>query len=165
MAVYTVFEPPLEDDDAARRATKFAFVRDGFTWGAFIFDILWMLWHRLWLVAFLFAVVFGAMAAIASTARLPTGVMFVIWLLVKFLIGLEAATLRRWTLQRRRWRELGSVVADNLQTAERRFFDHWVGAQVLTGAVSFRAPTQTYAQAADTGHDIIGLFPQPGGPR
>ena len=38
----------------------------------------------------------------------------------------EAATLRRFTLGRRRWRNVGIVVGDDMETAERRFFDAWV---------------------------------------
>ena len=51
MPVYTVHEPPPRDsDDAADAADRFVFVRDGFSFWAFLFAPLWMLWHRLWLV-------------------------------------------------------------------------------------------------------------------
>ena len=34
--------------------------------------------------------------------------------------------MRRWTLARRGWKNLGVVVGDDLEAAERRFFDAWV---------------------------------------
>ena len=42
------------------------------------------------------------------------------------LIGFEAGTLRRFTLRRRGYRNIGIVVGDDLELAERRFFDAWV---------------------------------------
>lgn len=166
MAVYAVFEPPQRDRDMDAHAARFAFVRDGFSWGAFIFGIVWMLWHRLWLVSALFVIVLAALAVAASTAHLPAGLAFAIWFLIKLLVGLEASTLRRWTLERRKWRDLGIVVANNAQTAERRFFDHWVEGNVpppSTRASSTLAqrPSNSPPQASD----IIGLFPEPGAQR
>ncbi|MGZ5827410.1 MAG: DUF2628 domain-containing protein [Xanthobacteraceae bacterium] len=168
MAIYTVFEPQIEENDPTTHATQFAFVRDGFSWGAFIFGLIWMLWHRLWLVSFLFAILVGAIAAVAATTQLPTGVMIVVWLLLKLLVGLEASTLRRWTLQRRRWRDMGTVVADNLQMAERRFFDHWVGVvspPPFPGSATNAPARADSAPTGDAGPDVIGLFPRPGGQR
>ncbi len=45
-------------------------------------------------------------------------------LLIAILMGFEAASLQRWTLSRRNWRQLDIVVADDAESAERRFFDH-----------------------------------------
>ena len=49
MKTYTL-HPPREafpyDADALERAEL---VKDGFSWGAFLFTFLWFFWHRLWL--------------------------------------------------------------------------------------------------------------------
>jgi hypothetical protein len=51
MAVYTVHQPPLGKGENTPDPARFAFVRDGFyVWG-FLLSVLWMLRHRLWLVA------------------------------------------------------------------------------------------------------------------
>ena len=47
--VYSVFEPPERGGDAADHMERFMFVRDGFSFAAFLFGPLWFLWHRLWL--------------------------------------------------------------------------------------------------------------------
>ena len=50
-------------------------------------------------------------------------------LLIALLMGFEAASLQRWTLSRRKWRQLDIVVADDEEAAERRFFDRWTARQ------------------------------------
>ena len=83
------------------------------------------------------AVVFGRGAlASAGTTRsrmravaIGTGLLaltIVVSILLAVLVGFEAGTLRRFTLSRRGWRNVGIVVGDDLESAERRFFDAWV---------------------------------------
>jgi hypothetical protein len=82
---------------------------------------------------------------------------------------MEAGTLRRFTLGRRRWRNVGTIVGADRDTVERRFFDSWVRGETLAPimpsmprAVSPSAPAQRSASPAP---DVIGLFPQPGAHR
>src|SRR6202041_2110732 len=49
--------------------------------------------------------------------------VFLVDALLALLLGFEAASLRRWTLSRRNWRQLDIVVADDEEAVERRFFD------------------------------------------
>ena len=51
---------------------------------------------------------------------------FIVGVLIALLIGFEGPTLRRWTLARRGWINHGVVVADDEESAERRFFDAWI---------------------------------------
>src|SRR6266849_5879803 len=93
------------------------------------------------------------------------------------LMGFEAASLRRWTLSRRNWRQLDIVVADDEEAAERRFFDRWTAKQRALSndqaAVDRGAPPPTRdipGQAFSKpppmpGNSIIGLFPEPGASR
>src|SRR6476660_3985649 len=92
MSIYTVHEPPLKADASTPDPDRFAFVRDGFSFWAFLLAPLWMLRHRLWLVS----------------------------------VGYEGATRRRFTLSRRVGKTVGIVVGDDLESAERLFFDAWV---------------------------------------
>jgi hypothetical protein len=79
------------------------------------------------------------------------------------LVGFEAGTLRRWKLSRGGWTNLGVVVGDSLEDAERRFFDGWTRARTARqpvpppAASTFRMPQQVT--------DIVGLFPEPGARR
>jgi hypothetical protein len=156
MAVYTVHEPSRRNDDALVHTERFAFVRDGFSWPAFLFGPLWMLRHRLWLALILYLVVLAALGA-ALRALGAADAVIVITLLVSLLVGFEASSLRRYGLARRKWRNLGVVVGDDLESAERRFFAAWVGEPVWRHA----APPPGPAPAGPPGR-IIGLFPEPG---
>ena len=62
-AIYTVHEPPLKPDESAPDPDRFVFVRDGFSFWAFLLAPLWMLRHRLWLV------LLGYLIIVASRCR------------------------------------------------------------------------------------------------
>jgi Protein of unknown function (DUF2628) len=160
MAVYTVHEPPLRREESAPDPERFVFVRDGFSFAAFLFGPLWMLWQRMWLVLFGYVIAAGGLEAVLTEFGASTSVRVAIGFLIALLTGFEAPTLRRFALARRKWSNVGIIVGDNLETAEQRFFDAWTKA----GGTS---PTRL-ADAGATAHDpaqpdIIGLFPQPGG--
>src|SRR5262249_17350061 len=163
MAVYSILEPPARRDDGTDHPERFAFVRDGFSWGACILGPFWMLWHRLFLVCLLWIVAVIVIAVLARVLSVPLGSEATVILLLAVLIGFEASTLRRWTLSRRGWRDLGIVVADDPEVAERRFFDDWV----TDAATALQAPPRPRRGGLSAHHtqDIIGLFPEPGANR
>ncbi|HLN11529.1 MAG TPA: DUF2628 domain-containing protein [Xanthobacteraceae bacterium] len=159
MAIYTVHEPPRRDADVLAHTDRFRFVRDGFSWCAFLFGPLWMLRHRLWLVLGLYVIVLAVLLFGLRAARTsPIGIVAAVEL-VSLLIGIEASTLRRWTLSRRRWTSLGVVVGDDLEAAERRFFDAWVKDP---GVARNRAVPVAPSTIIPATHDVMGLFPEPG---
>jgi hypothetical protein len=91
---------------------------------------------------------------------------------IVMLMGLEAASLRRWTLSRRMWRQVVVVVGDDRVAAERRFFERWTtmrGVDFDPSAVDRGAPPPTRNVPGQPPplprSDIVGLFPQPGMPR
>ena len=167
MAVYSVLEPARAADGHPTAPERFAFVRDGFNWAAFIFGPVWMLWHGLWLVLLGYFVAMGGFEFLYRVLGASLGVRALIGFLIAILIGLEAASLRRWTLIRRGWRDHGIVVAEDLENAEHRFFSGWAteislpaGAAVTPAPASF---IQRVAASASTG--VVGLFPKAGGSR
>lgn len=162
MPVYTVHEPPPRDgvDDAAT-ADRVVLVRDGFSFWAFVFGPVWIIWRGLWLVLLLYIVAMVALQAGLWALGASSAVKFVVGFLIALLIGFEAASLRRWTLARRNWISHGVVVADSLEMAERRFFDSWIERHVRPVAASVPVPPPApYRTAADP-PAVIGLFPEP----
>src|SRR5512140_539884 len=128
MPVFTV-HAPVATDAGVRTTDRFVFVRDGFHFWAAIFGPVWLIWHRLWLALIGWIVVMVAVTlGLAALGAGGTAIYFVD-LLLALLMGFEAASLRRWTLSRRNWRQLDIVVADNKEQAERRFFDRWTATQ------------------------------------
>ncbi len=165
MSVYSVFEPPARDGESVEHPERFAFVYDGFSWSAFIFGPFWMLRHRLVLVLLGWLVLIVVIVIVSRILSVPRGSELVVILLLSLLIGFEASTLRRWTLRRRGWRDIGIVVGDELEVAERRFFDNWV---VNDGLATVASPRPRYRPSGggNPGEpDVIGLFPEPGGNR
>ena len=161
MPVYTVHEPPRRDDELLAHTARFAFVRDGFHFWAFLLTPLWMLRHRLWLEFIVYVLLIGGLTfafrrfGIAQSAGLWVG------LLLSILVGIEASSLRRWKLARRGFDNLGVVVAEDQAIAERRFFDGWVGTpRRPPQVVPPSAPSPFGSPAAPPG-EIVGLFPQP----
>jgi hypothetical protein len=161
MAVYTVHEPPPKRSEPARDPDRFVFVRDGFSFWAFLLGPLWMLRHRMWLVLLGYAIVIAVMEGGLHLIGAPRSVNFAVSTLLALLIGFEAATLRRFTLDRRKWTNVGVIVGDDLEAAERRFFDAWVKSE---GPMP-RAPAAPEGRPPAGALDVIGLFPQPGARR
>jgi Protein of unknown function (DUF2628) len=173
MRVYSVHEPPVRGLDPLPDAERFVFVRDGFYFRAFLFAPLWMLWHRMWLVLAGYVII----SALLETALVMVGAtpadVAVVALLISFLVGLEASTQRRFTLNRRGWKNVGIVSGDDLEDAERRFFETWVNELPSQSAVpaapppapppaSGAAPQSPPSPRSPQGSDVIGLFPEPG---
>jgi hypothetical protein len=126
MSIYTVHEPPLKAGESTPDPDRFVFVRDGFSFWAFLLAPLWMLRHRLWLVFVGYVIVAVALQVGLRLIGASPGVIITVSFLLALLVGFEAATLRRFTLSRRRWNNVAVVVGDDLESAERRFFDTWV---------------------------------------
>jgi hypothetical protein len=175
MPVYTVHAPTTNGADFAA-TDRFAFVRDGFHFWAAVLGVVWLAWHRLWLALLGWIV----LMAIIDFALVKLGVggatILLVDILLALLLGFEAASLERWTLSRRNWRQLDIVVADDLEAAERRFFERWSTRRAAGSSqppVDRGAPPpvrdsrgQAYANPPPLpAGGIIGLFPEPGGQR
>lgn len=168
MSVYTVHQPPARYADPMPDAERIVFVRDGFSFWAFLLGPLWMLWHRMWLVLLGYVVVVAGLDAALSVLGASPIAISVVALFIALLVGLEASTLRRLSLRRRGFRNVGIVSGADREDAERRFFGSWM-AQPRSGSAA-GAPTPPPIPSASSAHgsnspDVIGLFPQPGAHR
>ena len=157
MRYYSVHAPYDEPDDEER----FAFIKDGFSWPALFVPVLWILWHRLWLVL-VWYVVFVLL--IAWMARLTNeDVASTVAILGSVLFALEANNLRRLALAGRDWDEVGSSFGRNLTEAEARFF---ATGPAQPENLDRRPAMLRAAHAPDEGSEasdepILGLFPEP----
>ena len=170
MAVYTVHQPPIKKNETAPNPERFVFVRDGFSFWAFLFGPIWMLRHRMWLVLIAYIVVAAAIQIGMQRLGVSGSGVALASFLLAVLVGMEAGTLRRFTLGRRRFQSLGTVVGSDRETIEQRFYDAWVRGGVTAStslfgtapaAVAATVPPHQPAQSPD----VIGLFPQPGANR
>ncbi|WP_447672469.1 DUF2628 domain-containing protein [Methylobacterium mesophilicum] len=128
-------------------------VPDGFAWPAFAFGVLWFLFHRLWIAALIVLVGFVALAGIGHMLGLPPGIATLVTLLASWLVGLEASSLRRWTLARRGWPARDAVIAATAEEAEARALNRWLDSSAAAPRAPFPAgPTRRT-------EPVIGLFP------
>ena len=164
MPVYTVHEPPRRDDELLAHTARFQFVRDGFHFWAFLLAPFWMLRHRLWLEFIAYVLLIGGITFALRRLGIAESAGGAVAFLLAILIGIEASSLRRWKLARRGYDNLGVVVADDQDIAERRFFDGWISDTGRLATPSASAPPPAAPSPFDRpapSSDIVGLFPQP----
>ena len=169
MPTYTIHAPPPKIGASAFDPERFVFVRDGFHFWAFALGPVWLLLHRLWLSLVIYVIGYGLIGIGLAVLRASTGAQIFVGLLIAVLIGFEAPSIWRWTLARRGWATLGFLVAEDSETAERRFFAQWVQhmtnnspAPPVSTESKYSAPVR---RGSPSGSDVIGLFPEPGGQR
>ena len=177
MPVYTVHAPLANGTVANNPTDRFMFVRDRFSFWAFIAGPLWLIYHRLWLALTGYIALMIASGGTLSLLHVSAETRSAVMILIALLMGFEASSLRRWTFSRRNWRQLDVVVADDEETAERRFFDRWTvrkrdvrqdQTDVDRGAPPPIRDTSShrFSRPPTAGNtEIVGLFPQPGMPR
>jgi hypothetical protein len=167
MPTFTVHEPLPRKTESRAAPERFVFVRDGFYFWAFALAPVWLLVKRLWLAFFIFVALVIVAAAGLRLVGAPPFVQSAVALAVMLLVGFEASTIRRWTLTRRGWKNLGFVIGENVEMAERRFFAAWAESAPERAddkpsiEPSYTAPVR---RGPPSPSDVIGLFPEPGAP-
>lgn len=129
MITYTVYEPPEAPADRVDRAESLAFIKEGFHWTAALFTPFWLIAKRLWLVLMFYLAAVGLVQAAVWWLGLDQRTLSYTLTALHLIIGFEADTLQRWTLERKGWTMLGSVNGRNGEDCERRFFDAWLPSQ------------------------------------
>lgn len=98
-------------------------VKEGFSWPAFLLSFLWALAHRLWLAA----AVIAAAHVVLSIAVILLGAdpvsEIALSLGLGLIVGFVANDLRRRKLARQGFAFAGVVVADDADSALRRYLD------------------------------------------
>ncbi len=165
MAIYTVHAPRGAHAASANAAERVIFVRDGFAWLAFVVPLLWALMHRMWLVFLGILAVSVAIGLAGEFIPWLGNALLGVGLLFSLLVGFEASQLRRWSLDRKGYVMLATVIADNVAGAEQRFFEAWVGQPVSASTEAANWPPVAPARATQTPgatREITGLFPEAG---
>jgi hypothetical protein len=148
----------------AGHADRFIFLPEKFSFSAFLFGPLWMIWQRLWLELLVYLACFAVVGSTLYALGVGWSAIVLIFGLFQLLLGLEATSLMRWMRVRYGWRDGGVVIADDLDLAERRFFDDRVARKAATAPISSPAPPPG-TPSGPSQPAVIGLFPQPGGGR
>lgn len=112
--IFTAHLPPRADP------ADTLLVEDRWRIGAFLFPVLWALWHGHWA---LFAGFLALAAGVGALAGAGLGALaLALDLAVRLAAGLESGALIRLDRRLRGWRELGAVDAADPDEAELRWF-------------------------------------------
>lgn len=162
MTTYTVHAPP----DAPEAVERMRFVKDGFSWPALFFPIIWILWHRMWVtlvwyIAFVLVIMWTGRLLGEDSAQ-------VVAILGALLFALEANDIRRRSLASKGWIEQGGSFGRRKSEAEMRYFGTWrrppgtisgAGSTEKREAIARAAYSPSARHAAD--EPVFGLFPEP----
>jgi uncharacterized protein DUF2628 len=100
---------------------ELVFLRDGFSFLAFLFPPLWLLWHRLWVEA---AVTFAILIGAAGVEQLGGWtVSLPIQLMLSIFVGCEGNGFRIARRRRRGWSDIAVIDAANGHDAETRYVE------------------------------------------
>lgn len=142
-------------------------VKDSFSWGAFIFTFLWFFAHRLWLAGLAVLLVLVAFDLALNLLNVTPAAGVVAHLLLSWLIGLEANSLRRWTLARNGRPVVDVVSASDRDEAETKAFARWLdrSAAPLPARSPVPSPSPAPVFSPLRPEPVIGLFPDAERPR
>jgi hypothetical protein len=128
MATFTVHLPNARPGQPTP-PEKITFVRDGFSWGAFLFGPFWLVWRRAWLAALLWTIALVAIAFAAAKFGLSPATQSVVALALAVVLGFEGPSLVGWTLARKGCPETDIVIGETIDEAEEVFFRRWPASQ------------------------------------
>jgi hypothetical protein len=126
VTTYTIHEALIPPRDVGRRANDLVFVKEGFSWWAFLAPLPWLLFQRLWLEALAYLALTIAIYALALNSAAGEAGGNVLFMLLNILLGFEANDLRRWAMERRGRKLVAVVSGTSFNDCERRFFESWL---------------------------------------
>lgn len=137
---YTVHERP--DPPAARddRAEELVFVKDGFSLFAALLPPVWLIANRLWLVLAGYLAAVFSLIIVFGVLGIPDFWLSYATLALNLIVGFEADSLIRWTLDRRAWRQIANVTGATDEECERRFFENWLPTVPAVSPSNFTPP-------------------------
>jgi len=123
MRIYTVHIDPFSaaaDRDAV-------LVKEGFSWPAALFGMIWALWHRMWWTAAGLGAAWAALSGVLYVIPMAPALALAVEIAVALIVGHAGNDLRRLSLKARGFVETGVVAAVNREAAEQRHFDRQAG--------------------------------------
>ena len=122
---------------------------EGFSWGAFVFTVLWALWQRMWVVGLLLFALTSGLAVAANLELIGPGLASLLQLAVALVFGFEGRNLLISSLEGSGYRRVGLIQASTEESAELAYF-----AERAPAPVQAAAPSRLRAMPEDT----LGMF-------
>ncbi len=128
MASFVVLTPPDGDD----RDERAVFIRDGFSWLALFFHVIWLFWHRLWFAAAVLFLVLVGLVAVAEAWPQWASVTGLALLILAWFVALEGNGMRIVKKERQGWHMRAVIEAQNAATAEEIYYAGDRGEQIAS---------------------------------
>ncbi|GFZ78740.1 hypothetical protein RLOatenuis_0840 [Rickettsiales bacterium] len=98
------------------------FIKEGFRWLAFIFNVFWLLYNKIWSAGFLMlAIIIGSSFLEEYVSDLSSWV----WLILAFYVGFCGADMLQSQLKKRKFEFITTVQAQSTDDASKRFYDKY----------------------------------------
>ena len=120
MRIYSVYLPSAEDN--AQRVSEAVFIKEGFSWPALFFPVLWFVFHKMWFVSVMMAGLLALAGWGTAQFDITAQNAFLIHAGLIVLFAFEANNLRGAHLARKGFERSGSVAGHELMEAEEKFF-------------------------------------------
>lgn len=167
MITCTVHERESDEDGVTERSERIVFIREGFAMWALLVPLIWLFYHRLWLVMIAYLAAVFSIGVLVTVANLPEMISGLVTMALSLLLALEGNDLRRWSLSRKGYALVDVSAGRDVEECEQRFFETWLpGQKDHKGVLPAIKPRQTGGPneniRSSGGDDVIGLFPEPG---
>jgi hypothetical protein len=170
VTVYSVYEPNQEAPDIEARADALQFVKEGFSWPAFLVPVLWLIYCRMWIELVVFIAILVLLQLVSGGGQ-EAGAQLSGWvtIAISVILGFEGNDLRGAALERRGYRLIGIAEGRGRTDAEHAFFNTWLPLQKRHPRPE-RPPERPGDREREgearrlttlgEGEGVIGLFPQ-----
>ncbi len=130
MKIFTVY---IKQESAEPIETA-TFIEEGFSLFAFMFNIFWALYHRMWLVAGGVFLVNSLLSYAQLHGLLSAEGALIVNIGMLTIIGFEASDWYQAALKRRGYILLDIVSGPNMEQAQQRFFDYYITQSAMRNA-------------------------------
>lgn len=144
MNLYTVHYPQEAENSLTGMATSAVLVKDGFSWSALFLPTVWFLAKKMWIVFAIYLAIQAIILTIVYAADLPAEIFTITKITGNLILGFEGNNLYRWSLDRARFREHGTIAARDIVAAEHRLFSQLTRGRAFArraGEANFAEPT------------------------
>jgi hypothetical protein len=155
MRIFSVFYP---SGPAASVAEKARFIRQGFSWSAFLATPVWALSQKCWLACALWLGWALFVASAAHFGNLDGGDALALYALGALAFGLEADRLLALRLEREGYLLRGLAIGDTEAEAESLYFSRRADLPPPASLAAVAGAPPRAASASAGGADLLGLF-------
>lgn len=147
MAFFEAFQNSSKSHNGDYANGNIILIKDGFCWPALFFTPFWLMLNGMWLI---FALYIGLSLIFTSLGQfdiVPSNVAFWLNITISVIFAYEANFLRKWTLQRGNYRQIGVSYGGNIREAEVSFFSQFIHNDAESMLVQAeQAPTEVMSE-------------------